>query len=124
MRIAFDPKRLETIYAALERFRLEAQANIRGRVLPPVVKSGIRYKRETRRQGDPENWQLPLTLLRTKRGDCEDIATYECVRLRAAGFNCSVLLQAQGGGLYHAVVVLPNGKVYDPCLGVGMDGGD
>ena len=122
MLIAFDPARLNTIYAALETYRLDAERATAGRTLPPVVKSGIRYEREHRNPGQPERWQLPTTLLRTKRGDCEDIATYEVTRLRAIGIKATVLLQAQGGGLYHAVVSLPGNLIYDPCLGVGMAG--
>jgi hypothetical protein len=120
VRVSFNASSVVSIYAALEKFRRAAEADAAGRTLPPMERSGIRYERERRGNLQPEKWQIPTTLLRSKRGDCEDIAMYEAVRLSQAGIRATVILQPQGAGLFHAVVQLPNGKIYDPCLGVGM----
>ena len=108
------------LYAALARLVARNEAVARRRKLPPILTSGVRYEREKLKRGQPEHWQVADTLLRNRRGDCEDIACYEVARLRAMGVRAAPLLEHQVGGYYHCVVQLPDGRVYDPCLGVGM----
>jgi transglutaminase-like putative cysteine protease len=97
------------------------QIRARGGV-PPIKQTGIRYQREPRGQ---ERWQTVTELLRSKIGDCEDLAAYEAARLRVAGVNARPEIlpqgrQPDGRMLYHAVVVLPGGRIYDVCPALGM----
>lgn len=113
-----------SIYAALGRLVSRNMEVGRRMVLPPILLSGVRYEREQLKRGEPEHWQVADTLLRSRRGDCEDLACYEVARLRLIGIKASPLLQHQRGGFYHCVVQLPGGQVYDPSLGLGMGSGE
>lgn len=109
-----------SIYAALARLVEKNKAYGRTRVMRPILQTGVRYEREKLKKGQPEHWQVADTLLRSKRGDCEDIACYEVARLQLMGIKATPLLEHQIGGFYHCIVQLPNGEPYDPCLGLGM----
>lgn len=90
--------------------------------LPPLIETRVRYQREPRGQ---ERWQTADELLRTMRGDCEDLAAYEAARLQFLGMPARAFIEPQGrnrwgGVLYHAQVMLPGGRIWDPSKRLGM----
>jgi hypothetical protein len=111
------------ILAALQNFcRVGAeQVASKGVKLAPITTTKVRYQRERFGTGVPriEDWQRPLALLARGRGDCEDIACYEVVRLRQLGIPADPALETAGKS-FHVVVQLPGGAIYDPCPALGM----
>lgn len=93
--------------------------------LPALIHTSVRYAREPRGQ---ERWQTAEELLRSLRGDCEDLAAYEAARLQHLGLNARAFIEPQGrtrggGILYHAQVMLPGGRIWDPSARLGMPKG-
>jgi transglutaminase-like putative cysteine protease len=81
---------------------------------------GIRYVRE--RKGLNE-FQTAYDLLRTKRGDCEDLVAYFVAWAKQQGYRATFGLEGQGKGLYHVVAYVRfAGKWwrYDPSRALGM----
>jgi hypothetical protein len=106
---------------------------------PSLYESGVVYEREPPGR---EDWQDILTTLRRGSGDCEDLATWRAADLRMRGIparafgrprpmvipsSCEAGAVAcddtpQVGTLWHILVRLPNGKIEDPSLRLGMKG--
>lgn len=116
---------------------------IREKNLPPLYKSGVKYKVE----GSPELWWDAEEILRNGHDDCEGLAAYRAGELLAKGFDARVYTRLVkhpskemggsgkpgGGRLFHAVtkvytnpagerVLAPDGTpVYDdPSKRLGM----
>jgi hypothetical protein len=90
---------------------------IRAAGLPRLYSSGTHYERE-----DPgeEEWKNARELLRTKRGDCEDLASYLAAELRVYDkLDARVVIRPNRMGGYHAVVEV-NGRILDPSAKLGM----
>jgi hypothetical protein len=90
---------------------------------PHPYRAGWRYTLET--QDGIEDIQSYPELLKTKEGDCEDLATALAAWYRARKkIHARVILVRQvkkdGSLLYHAVVKLPDGKILDPSKRLGM----
>lgn len=112
MEVPADP---ESLKAALEglcalNFRLMTAARGLGGGFPPLYRSGIVYRRE---QGT-EDWQNAMKLLRTRRGDCEDLACYRVGELRSLGELAMADVVPTVRGTFHAVVRREDGSIEDP----------
>ena len=105
------------INAALEGLvRLNQSQMARGNI-PPLYKSGIRYKRD-----HGETWDSCKVCLARGCGDCEDLACYRAAELRQKGIPArAVVMRSRTPGVaWHCVVRLPNGRIEDPSRKLGM----
>lgn len=86
---------------------------------PPIYHSGVVYERES-----GERWQDVPTLIRGGVGDCEDLACWRVAELMNAGVSASPYLRWADNvnGVHHALVRLPDGRIEDPSLSLGMRG--
>ena len=86
---------------------------------PTLYDSGVLYRIES-----TENWQDIPTAIRSGWGDCEDLACWRVAELNRAGIKARPYLKLRtmpnGDKRYHALVWLPNGKIEDPSLALGM----
>jgi hypothetical protein len=113
-RTARSEGELQALLRALCRRNLAIMtANPRG--FPPLTQTRVRYQREPVRT---EDWQDAQQLLNSGRGDCEDIACYEAVRLFLSGVEARVILKRSSVG-WHVLVWTPHGP-YDPSKLLGM----
>lgn len=90
---------------------------IKTRILPPLYKSGIVYAREA--VGQSEHWQTADQLLKSRVGDCEDIAAYRCAELLEAGELARIRLTLKGR-TWHVQVRREDGRIEDPSRILGM----
>lgn len=95
------------------------------RALPPLYTAGIRYVREDSEQ-DPhpnfprlERWQMADVLVRTKRGDCEDLCLYRVGELRSRGERARFRLTKRGN-IWHVTVFREDRRIEDPSARLGM----
>ena len=87
--------------------------------LPPLYRSGVRYKRE--RPGR-ERWQTCEQVYSTRRGDCEDLAAWRVAELRRAGeVGALVIVTKTGPHLWHVRVLRESGRIEDPSAMLGME---
>ena len=97
---------------------------LRTHYVPPVYKSGVRYKQEPE-DGKPEEFAaIPMVLVRGW-GDCDDLVSWRIAELRNAGENAKVRLKwafdpIRGARMYHVLVRRSNGQVEDPSKRLGM----
>jgi len=86
---------------------------------PTLYESGVRYQREPRGN---ERWQVLPDLLRTKRGDCEDLAAARAAELQVSGEDPDAVAVARAvrPGLWHIVVARGDGTTEDPSKVLGM----
>jgi hypothetical protein len=85
---------------------------------PDLYAAGVRYEREPR---GVERWQSALDLLRTRRGDCEDLASYRAAWLRVnTGEAARAIAYRTGARKFHAVVARGDGTIEDPSRALGM----
>jgi hypothetical protein len=110
------PASPDAIAAACEglaslNFKLMRTAQLAGGGFPPLYRSGIVYRRESPRK---ENWQNVIQLLRTREGDCEDLAGYRVGELRMEGEPATIDIVPTSRGSYHAVVRRGDGTREDP----------
>jgi hypothetical protein len=93
--------------------------------LPPLYKSGIRFRPETQKHYDlvPDY----LTMLRTGIGDCAPLAAVRAAELRAQGEHATIKVYWRPKQLgqpmpYHAQVRRADGTIEDPARRLGMVG--
>lgn len=91
-------------------YRLMHTARVGGGGFPVLYDSGIVYRREVA----AEDWQNAIDLLRSGRGDCEDLAAYRAAELRCDGEPATVAIKRTRRGSYHAVVRRADGTTEDP----------
>lgn len=87
--------------------------------LPPLYKSGVRYKREPKIPGRREDWKTITQILKDKHGDCEDLTAWRVSELREQGIKAMPWL-TKHGNTWHVVVRYPDGKIEDPSKRLGM----
>lgn len=88
---------------------------------PPLYRSGVIYKIE---QG--EIFRDIPTIIDDGGGDCDCLASWRVAELQAIGINARPYIKWRKEGqrwIYHALVMLPGGRVEDPSLALGMGGG-
>lgn len=84
-----------------------------GRPLPPLYRTGIRYKPEPQRGQGTEYFDDPWTVLARGHGDCDDLVVYRCGELLAAGEPASVICAWRWPRL-HVAVRRADGRAEDP----------
>ena len=96
-------------------------ARLKGKKLPPLYKSGVRYIREE----GTEDWKDPVTVFQDGFGDCEDLAIWRVAELRnnhkaAKPFIRYRIDPATGMYIYHVMVIRSGGTLEDPSRILGM----
>jgi hypothetical protein len=92
------------------------KARAAGRPLAPVLRSGVRYRREAVEGGRVrEDWQDVRHLYASRYGDCEDLACALAAELPGAR---AVPVRSSVG--WHVVVLTRDGRVVDPSRILGM----
>jgi hypothetical protein len=98
----------------------------RGKAIPLLYASGIRYARETRLSDGTvrEAWcTAPVMLDRWRDhaigSDCEDLACYRSAELQLRGIAAVATAVPSGVG-WHIIVRHPNGAIEDPSRVLGM----
>ena len=86
----------------------------------PSVYAFARYEREPLGR---EQWQTADQLLRTRVGDCEDLASYQVAWLKVTGRDphAKIAIKRSSVG-YHVVVKRGDGSIEDPSASLGMWG--
>lgn len=96
------------------------QYEIRTYRLPWLYESGVRYRREKRESGRPEEWKTFRKLVRDGFGDCEDLAAARCAELRERNKIRAVPWLTKRGRTWHVIVKYPDGTLEDPSRKLGM----
>jgi len=113
------PTTAAALQVELERLCAENERECRARPYPPLRRTRVRYRRELPGR---EEWLTAREILARGFADCEDLACYEVGRLRAMGLRANPALERQKTlGLWHVVVVLPDGRTFDPSAQQGME---
>lgn len=106
---------------------LEAQVRInqlylRTHNVPPLYKSGVRYKEEP--DNGLEEFACIEPVLRRGWGDCDDLAPWRVAELREAGEKAKIRIkwqrQKNGRKLFHILVRREDGRIEDPSRILGM----
>lgn len=116
------PASAATISAALEGLvALNYVLLGRMRAAPKLYRSRVRYVPEPR---GTEKWQNAVQLLKSRKGDCEDLAAYRAAELRLFyGIPARAVAYRSGKRKFHAVVLYPSGELEDPSKRLGMPRG-
>lgn len=89
-----------------------------GRPVPPLYRSGVRYRQEQR-----EAFLCIPGVLMRGWGDCDDLACWRVAELQERGTDARVYVRKSRSGIpgrWHAVVRLPDGTIEDPSARLGM----
>lgn len=94
-------------------------ARARGRTVPRLYASGVRYRREA---PGAESWDTWDRVLARGWGDCEDLASWRAAELRVTGGDPGArpVVIRTGPGMLHAVVRRSSGALEDPSRRLGM----
>lgn len=85
--------------------------------LPPLYRSGVRYRRER----GTENWKNCEQVFRAGYGDCEDLCAWRVAELRRAGEQGAYAIVVKTGPkLWHVQVMREDGRIEDPSVILGM----
>lgn len=85
----------------------------RGRRLPSLYLSGVRYRPEPTRGTGVEYFDDPWTVLQRGHGDCDDLVIWRLAELLAAGEQASAICEWRVPR-YHVSVRRANGSAEDP----------
>lgn len=120
MRITLDvPTSRATLDAALEGLVRVNVALLGRSQLPPLYRSGVRYRREA---VGAERWQTAEQVYSARVGDCEDLACWRAGELRRAGERRAVAFAARAGAhTWHVRVRRADGRIEDPSAVLGME---
>jgi hypothetical protein len=99
---------------------------------PSIYAGGVRYEREIPgsmpgcfpSNAIPEVWKTIPYILRDGFGDCEDLACARTAELLAQGIAAQPTFRFRVLGtmlVYHILVLLPDGRIEDPSLKLGMN---
>jgi hypothetical protein len=89
---------------------------------PPLYQSGVRYKDQVLGH---DKWKDIPRLLATKRGACEDLASWRCAELHIIGetsayIDVDTYPMPDDKIVYHVVLVRGSGVREDPSAMLGM----
>ena len=99
--------------------KIMREARERGRPLPPLYRSGLRYQE----QHGHETWGDALWALKNGGGDCKVLSAYRIAELLLEGKPAHPVILVQPnilGGITHHVCVGVGGIVEDPSSILGM----
>jgi hypothetical protein len=90
--------------------------------LPPLYRSGVRYKREERTaSGDVrEAWLTAPVAYERRVADCEDLAAWLAAEKNLAGDRGAIATAKRSTLGYHIIVVCGDGTIEDPSKMLGM----
>jgi len=91
---------------------------MRTRQVPPLYKTGTVYAREISGK-QSENWQTCVQILKSRVGDCEDLAAYRVAELCERGEDAKIRLSLKGR-TWHVTVRRGDGRIEDPSRILGM----
>ncbi len=91
---------------------------------PLLYHSPVRYEFDAR---FPDAWKDIPTIMEDGQGDCEDIACWRIAELIHAGIRgvrpyLRWRKRSDNHYTYHVLVYLPDGRIEDPSLALGMAG--
>lgn len=107
-----DPEVLE---AVLEGVTVANHIFLTRKRYPPLYQSGVRYKPEPK-----ERWLFIPQILARGWDDCEGLAGWRAAEYRMVGIPARVHVVEGRIGRWHAVVLLPGGRIEDPSARLGM----
>ena len=88
---------------------------------PSLYDSGVEYEREPPGQ---EEWQTIPALLKSRAGDCEDLAAWRVAELQVKGEPARIITKTKrletGKLLIHVLVRRGDGTIEDPSMMLGM----
>lgn len=91
---------------------------------PRLYDAGVEYREEP--EGGPEEFASIPVVYKRKWGDCDDLAPWLCAERRVRdGLRAKIRVswkrsKRTGRKVFHVTVRLPNGKIEDPSLRLGM----
>lgn len=98
-----------------------AQLRRGARPITAALRGGRRRRRlRYIRLDRAEEWRSILLIWRHGGGDCEDLAAAVAAELIVQGIAARVVIRQVRPGLWHALVLLPNGVLLDPSKTGGM----
>lgn len=77
------------------------------------------FEKDQRQFGQEEYWQTPEEFMSTKKGDCEDFASFAASMLRANGVN-AFILNVYGDRFAHTVVAFEENGLYQVIDGTDV----
>jgi hypothetical protein len=118
MRVAMEvPAQPDLLMAALEGLVSVNGVILLRPALPPLYRSGVRYRRER----GTENWKSCDQVFASGYGDCEDLCAWRVAELRQAGeLGAYVTVIKTGPALWHVQVMRGDGRIEDPSRILGM----
>jgi hypothetical protein len=118
MRIAWEvPASAELLMAALEGLVCVNVVLMDRSELPPLYRSGVRYRRER----GTEYWKTCEQVFKAGYGDCEDLSAWRVAELRRADeLGAFCLVVKTGPSLWHVQVMREDGHIEDPSVILGM----
>lgn len=92
--------------------------------IPPLYRSGVRYRRENRVEGSEERWGTIPQCLDAGLGDCEELAAWRAAEMIWSGEDPSARPEIYHvrPGLWHVRVRRGDGSLEDPSRILGMGG--
>ena len=117
----------ETVRSLLQALVMVNRIALRSdKRIPPLYRSGCRYKREPSGQ---ETFRDLYVIMANRGGDCAHLCAWRVAELQEAGENATIRVTwkttRRGPRLFHVQVRLGNGKIEDPSklLGMGQNEG-
>lgn len=127
--IVFPYRGRKDINFGLDMATAAALRELRAFRIPPLYRSGVRYQRDHCTigargiRGACEPFRSPLEVLRTKRGDCDDLAAWRAAELIIRGDKRARARAVRSPGVgWHVVVRHGDGRIEDPSRRLGMKG--
>lgn len=108
--LVVEPRTVSALLEGLVRLNMEVMPAD----APPVL--ALKYEREPRGR---DVWQPADVLLRSGRGDCEDLAAYDAAWRRLHGLDATAVAYRAGRRTLHAIVNA-RGEYLDPSAATGM----
>lgn len=106
------------VHAVVALNRLDFRAlKSRGRAMPPLYKSGVRYAKEP---WPRECWQTAVQTLAQGYGDCEDLVGWRVAELLEASKVARPKVVRASQDYWHVVVEHGSGEIEDPSRKLGM----
>lgn len=93
-----------------------------GAPLPKPYESKVVWRPDGFKGGHKETWDTWDVCVSRGYGDCEDLAAATAAYLRREGIPARAVVQPSNsrGVAWHAVVELPDGRIMDPSVKMGM----
>lgn len=89
------------------------------RQLPPLYRSGVRYKEEKR----GETWRDACSTYAARFGNCKEFVAWRLAELWLAGYEAqphTIVQYPRNGILFHVQLIYPDGMIEDPSELLGM----